>query len=472
MRKIITAKSLNFRLIIVVLAAVSIPACIFEPTSIDLQLGNKGQVFFYLSCPKKPTFDISFSISGMSFRNKEGEWIDVAVDKQIHSAGLAQSQIKLCELYLPAGKYEQIKWTISEAKLKKDGKIFSLALPQPGENHFFDMEFSVFPGESFAFFVDWNPEESVFDKYLFRPKMTLRKQGIEIKNILLYVTNSDSNCVTVIDRQQDRVVATIAVDQSPMGIVASPDGNNIYVANSGAGNISVIDTGVNRVINTISNFGYSPAELALSGDGLTLYATNPNSDNISVIDTLSNMVTGSISVGNNPAGIVVDQDRHKVYVANKASNSISIINMETSAVEDTVTVGFNPTSVAIHQDELYVANSGSNNISVIDIPSHSVTKTILLSQKPTWLVSGLSGRIYVSNADNEISFIYASMDVTTRNISVGDLPSQMAVDPLRRKLYVVNTLSEDLSVIDLTTRRLRTVIQVGRGPHGIALIEE
>ncbi len=449
-----------------------VASCAFEPDLRRTQTADKGQVFFYLSCPQKPTFDISFSISGMSFKNKEGEWIDVTVDKRIHSARLAQSQIKLCELYLPAGKYEEIKLTISEAKLKKDGKIFSLALPQPEGSYFFDMEFSVFSGESFALFADWDPEESVFDKYLFKPKMTMRKQGIEMKNILLYVTNSDSDCVTVIDRQQDWVVATIAVDQSPMGIVTSPDGSKIYVANSGSSNISVIDTGINRVINTIGNFGYSPAELALSGDGLTLYATNPDSDNISVIDTFSNMVTGCISVGNNPAGIVVDQDRRKVYVANKASNSISIINMDTSAVEDTVTVGFNPTGAAIHQDKLYVTNSGSSNISVIDIPSHSVTKTIPMSQKPVWLVPGLPGRIYVSNADNEVSFIYISMDMTTRSISVGDLPSQMAVDPLRRKLYVVNTLSENLSVIDLTTKRLKTVIQVGKKPHGIVLIKE
>lgn len=471
MSKIIVAKPLKFRLMMVVLAAAFIPACIFEPTSMDLRLANKGQVFFYLSCPQKPTFDISFSISGMSFMNKGGEWIDVAVDKRIHSAGLAQNQIKLREFYLPAGKYERIRWTISEANLKKDRKIFGLALPQPGGNHFFDMEFSVFSGESFALFADWNPEESVFDKYLFKPKMTMRKQGIEIKNILLYVTNSGSDCVTVINRQHDRVVAAIAVDQSPMGIVASPDGNKIYVANSGSNNISVIDTGLNRVINTIGNFGYSPAELALSGDGLTLYATNPNSDNISVIDTLSNIVTGWIYVGNDPADIVVDQNRRKVYVVNKASNSVSIVNVNTSDVENTVTVGFNPTGVAIHQDKLYVTNADSNSISVIDIPSYSVTKTISLSQKPMWLVSGLSDRIYVSGVDNEVSFIYPSMDMTTRNISVGDLPSQMAVDSLRRKLYVVNTMSEDISVIDLATKRLKTVIQVGRRPHGIALIE-
>ncbi len=475
MKKTIMAKSLNFYLTIVALIAIfaiSIPACVFEPDSMGIRSANSGQVFFYLSCLEKPAFDISFSISGMSFMNREGEWIDMAVDKRIHSAGLAQNQIKLCELYLPAGKYKRIKWTISEAKLKKDGKIFSLAIPQPEGNHFLDMEFSVFSGESFAFFVDWNPEESVFDKYLFRPKMNIRKQGIEIKNVLLYVTNSDSNCVTVIDRHQDRVVATVATGQSPMGIAASKDGSRVYVANAGSNNISVIDTGANRVVNTISNFGYSPAELALSKDGLTLYATNPDSDNISVINTLSNMVTDYIPAGNNPAGIVVDQNRRKVYVTNKASNSVSVIDMNTGFVEGTITVGFNPTSVAIHQDKLYVANAGSNNISVINIPSHSVAKTIPVSQKPMWLASGLSGRLYVSGDNNEISFIHTSMGATTGNISVGDFPSQMAVDILRRKLYVVNTMSEDISVIDITTKRLRTIIQVGRTPHGIALIEE
>ena len=456
----------------VILAVICIASCALEPHLKGAQRTDHGQVFLYLSCPRKPSFDISFTIAGISFMNKNEEWIDIALDKRIHSARVAQSQIKLSEFYLPEGKYERIRWTFSEAKLKRNGKTFSLAIPQPGGEHFFDIEFSVFPRESLALFADWDPEESVFDKYLFRPKMTIRKQGIEIKNILLYVTNSDSDCVTIIDKQIDRVVATIAVNQSPMGIVASPDGDKIYVANSGSNNISVIDTGINRVINTITNFGYSPAELALSKDGLTLYATNPDSDNISVIDTVSCAVISRISVGMGPCCILVDEDRRKIYVTNKASHTISVIDIYTQSVENTITVGLNPTGMIIHKNKLYVANSGSNSIYEIDIPSHTVTKTISVGQKPMWLVSGLLDRIYVSNANNEVSFIYASMGVTTRNISVGDLPSQMAVDQLRKKLYVVNTLSEDLSVIDLTTRRLKTVIEVGRVPHGIALIEE
>jgi YVTN family beta-propeller protein len=446
MRKIID------HLVMVVMAATCLTSCAFEQHP-KTSRTDEGQVFIYLSCPQKPAADITFAISGMSFMDDNGEWIDVELEQRIDSAELSERQIKVSEFYLPAGKYRRIKWKISEATVKMREKTVSLALPEPQGEHLLDIEFVVFQRESFALFVNWNPEESVFNKYVFKPKMTIRKQGIEINKILLYVTNSGSDSVTVLDRQRDMVVGTIGVGPLPMGIVASPDGAKLYVANSGSNNISVIDTAANRVINTISNFGYSPAELALSADGRWLYATNPDSDNVSVIDTVSQMVVQGIPVGRRPADIVFDEDRGKVYVANRAENSVSIIDADTSAVEHTVTVDLNPSGLAVQNDRLYVANSGSNTVSVIKIASYAVTKTIPVGQRPLRVQSGLSGWVYVSNANNnEIAFIYTSMDMVTKNTSVGDLPSHMAIDTLRRKLYVVNSLSDDVSVIDLAKK--------------------
>lgn len=456
-----------------VVAVISITSCAVESLSKSGRQTDQGQVFFYLFCPKKPSFDISFSISGISFMNRDKEWVDITVEKRIDSSELSQRQINLSEFYLPPGKYERIKWTVSEAKLIKGGKTSSLALPQPGGNHFFDIEFSLLPRESLALFADLDPEQSVFQKYLFMPRVKIRKQSIEIRNILAYVTNSESDCLTVIDRQQDLVVATIAAGHLPKGIVMSPDGFELYVANSGSNNISVIDTAAGREVDNISNFGYSPCELAISEDGKTLYATNPDSNNVSIIDTVSKVVTGRTSVDNRPTGIVADNKRRKVYVANSDSNSVSIIDMNTLTVDDTITVGFNPSGMVVYEDNLYVANSGSNSISVIGIPSYSVTKTIPVGQRPMYLMAGLSGNIYVSNSNNnEVSFIYAAMDMVTKNISVGDLPLHMALDSLRKKLYVVNTLSGDVSVVDLNTRKADAVIQVGEKPYGIVLAEE
>ena len=455
-------------------------SCAFEPDRKASRSVDQGQVFFYLFCSKRPTFDLSFSMSGMSFMNKEGMWVDVAMDKRLHSAELAERQIKLSEFYLPAGKYKRIKWRISEAKVTKVKESFDLAVPQAGEEVPVDVEFSVSSRKSQCLFAEWDPEQSVFKKYLFRPVLTMRRQGTELTRTLVYVTNADSDCVTIIDRLQDIVVATIAVGRAPAGIVASADGRQIYVANSGAASISVIDTARNEVDHTITNFGDGPAELALSPARQRLYATNPGSDNVSVVDTVSRSVIGKISVGKRPCCIVVDEGRRKIYVTNTGSHTISVIDMYEDnyerAVEKTITVGLNPTGMVIHENELYVANSGSNSIYVMDIPlepPYTPKKTISVGQKPTRILSGLQERIYVSNANsNEISFVYPRMGLVDRSLSAGDLPLEMAIDRLRRKLYVVNATSEDVSVINLPTYTVKKVVQVGRNPHGIALIKE
>ena len=57
-------------------------------------------------------------------------------------------------------------------------------------------------------------------------------------------------------------------------------------------------------------------------------------------------------------------------------------------------------------------------------------------------------------------------------MSVRDFPLNMGVDTLRRKLYVVNKLSDKVSVIGLASKRVKGAIEVGKKPYGIAVVEE
>ena len=47
----------------------------------------------------------------------------------------------------------------------------------------------------------------------------------------IYVTNWDSNNVSVIDGASNTVVATVAVGNHPDGVAVNPNTNLIYVAN-------------------------------------------------------------------------------------------------------------------------------------------------------------------------------------------------------------------------------------------------
>src|SRR5262249_13747979 len=66
-----------------------------------------------------------------------------------------------------------------------------------------------------------------------------------------YVTNGQSNTVSVIDVLNFRVIKTIAVGRGPTGVSENPKKNEVYVVNSESANVSVIDAEANQVVATI-----------------------------------------------------------------------------------------------------------------------------------------------------------------------------------------------------------------------------
>ena len=91
-----------------------------------------------------------------------------------------------------------------------------------------------------------------------------------------YVTNFNSNTVSVINTATNTVTATIAVGANPDGVAITPNGATIYVANSGNGtgtNVSVINTASNTVTATVT-VGSGPDGIAVTPNGANAYVTN------------------------------------------------------------------------------------------------------------------------------------------------------------------------------------------------------
>src|SRR5262249_39109373 len=78
-----------------------------------------------------------------------------------------------------------------------------------------------------------------------------------------YITNQNSNNVSVINTATNTVIATINVDAAPFGVAVSPDGSKVYVANTHSNTVSQIDTGSNTVTATAS-VGSQPAGIAIT----------------------------------------------------------------------------------------------------------------------------------------------------------------------------------------------------------------
>ena len=73
-----------------------------------------------------------------------------------------------------------------------------------------------------------------------------------------YITNSESNTVSVIDTLTNKVIKTVNVGPGPGGVAATPDGKKVYVTNFNSNTVSVIDTATNTVTATV-NVGHKPS---------------------------------------------------------------------------------------------------------------------------------------------------------------------------------------------------------------------
>ncbi|MEU9481809.1 YncE family protein [Streptomyces sp. NPDC048191] len=203
---------------------------------------------------------------------------------------------------------------------------------------------------------------------------------------LAYVTNSNSNGMSVVDVPTLSVGATVVVGHHPQEVAVTPDGDHAYIAideSLVSGNVAVVDLRQNPPsLTTTIPVGVFPQGVAISPDGGRAYVTNFVDGTVSVIDTASNTVVATVTIGSltSPVDVAVSPDGRRAYVVNFGARSVSVIDTTTNppSVIATVPVGEEPKGAAVTPDgsQVYVTNSQDNTVSVIDTASNTVTHTI------------------------------------------------------------------------------------------------
>ena len=305
----------------------------------------------------------------------------------------------------------------------------------------------------------------------------------------IYVTNSWSDTVSVIDVATLRTVRTLPTGFEPTGIVSDRSGETLYVANRLSSDISVIDVSTGQEIKRLLA-GRGASYLALSADGKFVYSTHiypnagafrtpPNSE-ITVIDTARQTVVDRKRL-HNVAGVfhVALSADGKLGVAAqlRPKNLIPLAHVEHGWVfgdsltlfgDDvggrTVQVPIDeldryyalPWGVAITPDKskIFVTTAGSENVTVVDVRELlSYVRNSARTRRPS----------SVSNLANDLS---ASANYVTARIPVGRNPRGALLSPDGKRLYVANRLDDNVSVIDTSSERVVSTIDLG-GPKTV-----
>lgn len=303
---------------------------------------------------------------------------------------------------------------------------------------------------------------------------------------------------------KNTVVATIGVGQLPQGMVITPNGQTVYVTNYESQDVSVIDTATNTVTTSITLAG-NPGFIAITPDSQTLFVefTGNSTESVAVIATATNTVTKTVSV-NYWQDVSVSPDGTQLWVADFVADSVFVVDPATFVTLHTISIGGTPfhVQVAPNGESAYVlgisgflskiavasrkiiwshgtvAHHGSGfaitpngdtlylpenrqNVLVFDTHSGSRTATIRVAEPTVALGSPVvtpSGKfLYVPCSSTDVVKMASTADhkVVGNDISVGGDPFLNVVAPNGNYLYVLNggSLSNhtgSVSVVDIS----------------------
>jgi YVTN family beta-propeller protein len=292
----------------------------------------------------------------------------------------------------------------------------------------------------------------------------------------VYVTNTGSKQVSLIDTATNKMVSAIDVGNGPVGVAVTPDGKHAYIANAGSGTVSVIETATNKVVKTVP-VGNDAEGLAITPDGAHVYVAVFG--NLSEIDTATNTVIATVPLEAFPQGVAVTPDRKYVYVMVGADFSffgqVWVIDTATNTVINTIntTNGASPFGIAATPD-------GQHVYSLIPFTAPTGLVAVLAGPGPAIQVGYYPWEItttpdskhgYVANQDsNTVSVFDTSSNTVSTTVSVGTRPGGVAVFPDGKTAYVANTGSNTVSVIDTATNTVIYTVPVGTTPQGVGII--
>jgi YVTN family beta-propeller protein len=251
--------------------------------------------------------------------------------------------------------------------------------------------------------------------------------------------------------------------------------NSVIFFNSVSGGISYSVDGIPNC-NTVG----------LSGDGLKTIALgfdwNSNVLKVFQIDNVTHTITGTVEVTGYSLmtnEVAVNYDGSKAYIG-VSNNSSALIRFETSDFQ-TYSQNYTPFWLGTSPDHNYALH-GQNRFSIFDFESESFsdhywgnTQTFGAVSPVEFKVAGYGPLryegVYFYDCTDPENIDYKGKELAGYPPE-GDTPYRIAISPDGTKAVTINNISENVSIIDLQTYTVDTIIDMGENCWEVAITHD
>jgi len=317
----------------------------------------------------------------------------------------------------------------------------------------------------------------------------------------IYVTNSAGDTVDVVDAATNKVVQTIQGIELPHGVVFSPDGARVYISNESESVLDVVDGNSGHILEKVPLSGH-PNNLTITKDGKrVLVGIRAGSGSLEVIDTRTLKKIKSIPVSGPVHNVYVTPDGKYAVSGSIEAKTITVVDLQSDqAIWDlNMGSGVRPMAFDVNADgstnRIFAQLSGFNGFAVVSFAKHAEIERIKLPDQPggygvaearmgtpahgigvapdgtsLWIASTTANAIFEYQLPSLELVGHTELPVVhTLGLEkpTGSVPEWITFSPDSKFLYVSNSGSRSVSVIDTATRHIVTTTPAGEVPKRI-----
>jgi PQQ-dependent catabolism-associated beta-propeller protein len=297
----------------------------------------------------------------------------------------------------------------------------------------------------------------------------------------VFVSNERTHNVLVFDPAHDyALVKDIPTSRRPRDMQFNHDHTLLYVACGDDDVIDIIDVATLEVVDYIPT-GRSPERFVFNKEETLLFVSNEENSSLQIIDLALKIIVYEVPTGAEPEGVILSEDEKTLYVTSEIADMVHVVDTATGAVVDNIIVGTRPRRFILTPDgrELWVTDELSGEVTVIDRATNLVIDTIHflppgfrpVDVTPVGMTINASGdTVFVGlGRANHVAFVNTQTHEVEGYTLVGSRAWDVRLSPDESLLYVANGLSDDMSIIEVRSRRNIRTISTGRIPYTVLI---
>ncbi len=307
--------------------------------------------------------------------------------------------------------------------------------------------------------------------------LALWPQAAPAAAAILYVTNTKSDSISIIDTSTFEVTGTIPLGKGkPNRIVFHPDGKTAWVVYDKSRDLGVVDAEAQRLLKRVK-IGGNPYNLAFSPDGRYLYvldwSSETSKDEIIIYDLKAERVDGQIEVSTWPAHSLFTREGKTFFVSGETAGDLSIIDTASRKIVARLWTGGDAMGLALTADEkiLYAAGGEEKRVFKVDPATRQAIGIIPVPGIVHETTLTLDGQFLYTTLRkaNKVVVIRTADEKIVATIPQPSYPDLVIMEPTGRYAFVTNRYADSVTVIDVKTHRQVKSIPVGKAPHGMSL---